>query len=150
MASPPIFPCRNPSVFYSPVQMPLLLGSPLPFSLHILVRGQKKTPIHLLFGLLPWLLWNTFSHKHGGHSYLSEDLSSPTHPLPYFLVKWGSIILGGQGWARLVQKGNGLTLEGVFQDGKINCSSCCFHKEGPASHSCIALFPLPKGQKLWE
>ena len=39
---PTHFPHRNPSVFYSQVQMPLLPGSPLPFSLHILVRGQKK------------------------------------------------------------------------------------------------------------
>ena len=54
---PTHFPCRNPSVFYSPVHMSLLPGSPLPFSLYILVRGQKKKkhnpPIHLLFGLLP-------------------------------------------------------------------------------------------------
>ena len=57
---------------------------------------------------------------------------------------------GRQGWARLVQKGNGLTLAGVFQDGKINCSSCCFQQEGSASHSHIALSPFPKGQKLWE
>lgn len=39
---PTHFPRRNPSVLYSPVQMSLLPGSPLPFSLHILVRDKKK------------------------------------------------------------------------------------------------------------
>lgn len=143
MASPPIFPCRNPSVFYSPVQMPLFLGSPLLQSTHPGER-PKKTPIHLLFGLcfldycgIPFLTSTEDTH-------LSEDLSSSTHPL---LTFWWNRdrLFWRTGVGKLVQKGNGLTPEGVFQDGKINCSSCCIQKEGPASHSCIALFPPPKG-----
>lgn len=91
---------RNASVLYSLVQMPLLPGSPIPLSPCILAVGQKK--IGLLFGLLPRILWNTFSHKTEGHSCLSEGLSSPAHPLPYFPGKIGIDHSVGEGWARLL------------------------------------------------
>ena len=65
-------------------------------------RSKKKKKIGLLFGLLPRILWNTFSHKTGGHSCLSEGLSSPAHPLPYFPGKIGIDHSVGEGWARLL------------------------------------------------
>lgn len=118
---PTHFPCRNPSVFYSPVHMPLLPGSPLPFSLHILVRGQKKKKKPTNTSIVWSASLNTVEHlfSQAWRTLLSFGGSKqPYTSSPLLSGEIGIDHSGWQGWARLVQKGNGLTLAGFSKMAK--------------------------------